>query len=173
MATRGGGQPASAPGWSEADVTPGDKSVPTATAQLRPFTAAAHSASGTAGNDVANDSVTCEGEQFRSATFIAALPVEVALRLVEGAELSDRGGAFGSTDVDDEAHSPTRRFTLAAVGDRRIFVSVERGGTGYGQELWTFERDDRLHWRGQMTGDGLPRPPASMRDLLHRICASA
>ena len=83
MATRGGGQPASAPGWPEADVTPGDKSIPTATAQLRPLTAGAHSASGTAGNDAANDSVTCEGEQFRSATFIAALRVEVALRLVE------------------------------------------------------------------------------------------
>lgn len=82
----------------------------------------------------------CDGNDYKAAMTLAALPVDVRTAMLRDDRLADRGEAFQATDLVLERNPPPfRRFSIAAVSQRRIVVAIQVGGGPNYTELWSFD----------------------------------
>ncbi len=105
---------------------------------------------------------------------LATLPVDVRTAMLRDDRLADRGEAFQATDVVLERNPPPfRRFSIAAISQRRIVVAIQVGGGPNYTELWSFDRAGD-HWKGSASKvffrHHMLETPATLPELLYWIC---
>lgn len=109
----------------------------------------------------------CLRESFVEARTLSELPASVLSILGSGHlgtdGIADRDGMFNATDIV-VPFLPTRRFVLAAVGERCVVIALEQGGVGHMFTVLLLKRAEST-WETSHQ-HFMPTPPGSLQELV-------
>lgn len=116
-----------------------------------------------------DDRIDCADDDFVATNFMWRLPSGMP-QVMGASSIGWHWGGFEPGDAVTDDSGPSRRFAMAVIGRHQVIAAVERGGMGYGVELWWFERTGVFRWRGRQTRVMNAHVPESASDLVSQVC---